>query len=535
LSKTRETSSNGTGGQVADVDYVPNPRRWWALIVLSLSLVIIGMDNTILNVAIPTLQRTFDASSSTLQWMVDAYILVFAGLLLTMGGLGDRFGRKRILQLGLVIFTAGALAAAYAGSSNEVIWYRALMGIGGAMIMPSTLSIIIDQFKGQERAKAIATWTAVGGFGVGLGPLIGGLLLENFWWGSIFLVNVPIAVAALIAGFVLIPESKDPEPKPIDFPGALLSTAAVSLLVFSIIEAPSRGWLSTTVLGGIGISVLLSIGFAVWELKAEHPLLDFSFFKRPRFSIGAASISIAFFALMGMMFGLTQYLQFVKGFSALEAGAGLLPIAAGLAISARLSEKLVLRFGSRVVVSGGLLAFGITLTGISFYTVDTPYWQIAVITFFIAASMGNIIAPATDSIMGAVPGHKAGVGSAMNDVTRQVAGALGIAIIGSALNAVYSSSVADAVVGLPEKAAEAAQDSVGAAVAISAQMPGGSGDALALASRIAFVDALGVAVLIAAGVAVMGALIAWRYMPPRPLEFEPTSTASNVPITVGSD
>jgi EmrB/QacA subfamily drug resistance transporter len=476
------------------------------------------MDNTILNVAIPTLQREFDATSSTLQWMVDSYILVFAGLLLTFGGLGDRFGRARMLRLGLVIFATAAFVTVFAESSSQVIAARAVMGIGGAMIMPSTLSIIIDVFKGPERARAISIWAATAGVGVGLGPLIGGALLEQFYWGSVFLVNVPIAVAALVLGFWLVPESRDPEAKPVDFIGAALSTAAVALLIYAIIEAPSEGWAAPLTLAGFAGSVILAAAFAWRETHTEFPLLNFDFFRRRRFSAGSGSISIAFFALMGMVFAFTQYMQFVRGYTALEAGVRLLPLAAGIAIGARGGEKLNRRFGTKAVVGTGLVLLAITLLVINFYEPDTSLWIIEISVFMTSVAMGSIMAPSTDSVMGAVPPENAGVGSAMNDVTRQVGGALGVAIIGSVLTSVYSSRVADAVdavAGLPPAAAESAKDSIGATLHVASTLPPEIAGPLLHAAGSAYTDAFGLSTLVGAAFALAGAALVFRFMPSR--------------------
>ena len=325
-------------------------RRWWTLGVLSTNLLIIGLDNTILNVAIPTLQREFGASATSLQWMVDAYILVFAGLLLTMGSLGDRYGRRLALQVGLVIFGLSSLFAAQAGSSGQLITARALMGIGGALIMPSTLSILTNVFPRDERGKAIGIWAGVSGLGVGLGPLAGGLLLEHFWWGSVFFINIPIVVVALVTGVLLVPESRDPHPVPLDIPGAVLSISAVTILVFSIIEAPVRGWADGLVLAGFAIGAILVAVFVYWEIQTDHPMLNLAFFRNPRFSAGAGAISIGFFALFGMVFGMTQYLQFVQGYTPLEAGLRMVPVALGMAAGAGLSHRLVARLGTNKVV-----------------------------------------------------------------------------------------------------------------------------------------------------------------------------------------
>ena len=336
------------------IDPVQYARRWKTLGVLSLSLVIIGLDNTILNVALPTLQDEFDASPSKLQWMVDSYLLVFAGLLLVFGTLGDRFGRKRALQAGVSIFGLASLGALVADSADQVIAVRAAMGVGAALIMPATLSIIANLFTGEERGKAIAIWAALAAVGIGLGPLTGGLLLEWFDWSSVFMVNVPFAAAALLLGIRYVPESRDPRPGSFDLLGAALSTAGFSILVYAIIEAPEQGWTSGLVLGSLAARVALLGAFLWWERRIDEPMLDLGFFRSARFSVGTAAVSVAFFALLGGIFALTQYLQFAHGYSAIEAGAIMSPMALGLMIGAGSSSKAVERLGTSRVVAAGL-------------------------------------------------------------------------------------------------------------------------------------------------------------------------------------
>ena len=350
------------------IDPVQYARRWKTLGVLSLSLVIIGLDNTILNVALPTLQHEFDASPSKLQWMVDSYLLVFAGLLLVFGTLGDRFGRKRALQAGVSIFGLASLGALIADSADQVIAVRAAMGVGAALIMPATLSIIANLFTGKERGKAIAIWAALAAVGIGLGPLTGGLLLEWFDWSSVFMVNVPFAAAALLLGIRYVPESRDPRPGSFDLPGAALSTAGFSLLVYAIIEAPGQGWTSGLILGLLAASVALLGAFLWWERRIEEPMLDLGFFRSASFSVGTAAVSVAFFALLGAIFALTQYLQFVHGYSAIEAGAIMSPIALGLMMGAGSSSKAAERLGvSRVIAVG--------LTGLATMLALTTLWE----------------------------------------------------------------------------------------------------------------------------------------------------------------
>ncbi len=492
-------------------------QRWWTLAVLSLSLLIIGLDNTILNVALPTLQREFQSSASELQWMVDSYIVVFAGLLLTLGALGDRFGRARALQAGLVIFCLASIWAAYSPSAEHLIAARAVMGIGGAFIMPATLSVLIDVFPKEERGRAISIWAGVAGLGIGLGPLAGGLLLEWFWWGSVFMVNVPIVIIALVAGFFVVPDSRDPEATALDLPGGVLSMAAVTSLVFAIIEAPSKGWLDPVVVGTFAAATVLGFAFTIRELRTDAPMLDFGFFRNFRFSFGAAAIGFSFFALFGMIFLLTQYLQFVRGYTALEAGYRLTPIAPGIMLGASQSHRWVARFGTAKVVAAAMVGLAGVMGAMALWTTGTEYWIVGTMLFLMAAMMGNVMAPSTESVMGALPMAKAGVGSAMNDLVRQVAGALGVAVIGSAVNTVYASRMDDVVAGLPPRAAEPAGDSVGAALRIATEVGGPRGAAIASAANDAFMDAFGMAALLAAGIVLVGSVLVRRYLPAEPV------------------
>jgi EmrB/QacA subfamily drug resistance transporter len=489
-------------------------RRWWTLGVMALSLLVIGLDNTILNVALPTLVRELGASASQLQWMVDAYILVFAGLLLTMGAIGDRFGRKRALSIGLLLFGLGSLGAAFSGSANMLIATRAAMGIGGALIMPSTLSIITNVFSGAERGRAIAAWAAVSGLGIIGGPVLGGWLLEHFWWGSVFLVNVPIVLVAVLAGYFLVPESKDPNATPLDPVGAGLSIAGLSALVYAIIEAPANGWTDPLILAGFAIAAVLLGWMVWWELRTPHPMLQMSFFRNPRFSAASASITLVFFAMFGTVFLIAQYLQFVLGFSPFEAGLRVMPVAT-LIVAAPLSARLTEKVGSKIVVTTGLVIVAIALTVISGVEVDGGYGRVALALSIMGFGMGMTMAPATDSIMGSLPLAKAGVGSAMNDTTRQVGGALGVAVLGSVLASTYSAAMTPLVTALPPPAAELALDSVGGAARVAGEI-GEAGAALVRAAASAFVDGMGNAALVAAGVALAGAMVAAVFLPARP-------------------
>jgi EmrB/QacA subfamily drug resistance transporter len=486
-------------------------RRWLILVVLCFSLLVIVLDNTILNVAIPTLSRQLDPTNSQLQWMVDSYTLVFAGLLLTAGSLGDRFGRRGALQLGLVIFGLGSLFSALASTADQLIATRAFMGIGGAFIMPATLSIITNVFPANERGRAIGVWAGTAGIAVALGPLTGGFLLEHFYWGSVFLVNLPIVAIGLVAGVFLIPTSKDPSASKLDPFGALLSIAGLVLLVYAIIEAPQDGWTDPMILGSFAVAAVLLGGFLWWERTTDHPMLDVRFFKNPRFSAASLGISMAFFAMFGATFLLTQYMQFVLDYSPLEAGVRLLPFAAVILVVSPLSARIVEKLGTKATVATGLFVVGIALALMTQLQTDSSYGDLAWRMVLWAFGQALVMAPATESIMGSLPLAKAGVGSAVNDTTRQVGGALGVAIVGSVMSSTYGSKVVDffsGTAGAGSAAEQVAKESLGGALAVAGQVP-----SLAAVAQSAFVDGMHYGMLVAAGAAIFGGIVAAIWLP----------------------
>jgi EmrB/QacA subfamily drug resistance transporter len=492
--------------------------RWRTLGVLSLSLVIIGLDNTILNVALPTLQEEFNASASTLQWMVDSYLLVFAGLLLVFGTLGDRLGRKLALQAGITIFGLASLGALMADTAGAVIVIRSLMGVGAALIMPATLSIIANVFPPEERGKAIGIWAALAAVGIGLGPLAGGLLIEWFDWSAVFLVNVPVALAAVLLGMRLVPESRDPKPGAFDVAGAALSTAGFTVLVYAVIEAPEKGWSSALILGLLAGAAALLAAFVWWERRTAQPMLDLGFFRNARFSVGTLAVSVAFFSLLGGIFALTQYLQFAHGYSAIEAGAIMTPIALGLIMGAGSSSRAVERIGIARVVATGLTGLAIVLATTLLWDTRTSLFTLLAWFFVLALSMGWVMAPATEAVVSAVPAAKSGVASAMNTVARMVSGALGVAVVGSLVNSLYADDIEPALSGLPAPAREAAGESIGAANAVAAQLPPDAGASLLTASGDAYVDAMATGLVVAAVLSAAAAVLVLRALPGRRAE-----------------
>ena len=489
-----------------------NAKRWWILAVLCLSLLIVVVGNTVVNVTLPKLVEELGATSTQLQWVVAAYSLVFAGLLLTAGALGDRYGRKGALTAGLGIFGLASLSAMFANSPTQLIAARAVMGVGGALIMPATLSILVTVFPPQERAKAIATWAGVAGGGAAIGPVTGGWLLQHFYWGSVFSINLPLVVIALVAGRLLVPTSRDPRRTPLDLVGAGLSIVGLTALLYGIIEAPDYGWTDLLILGCFAIAVIVLATFAWWELHNPEPMLDLRFFKNRTFSGGALAITLNFFALFGAFFMLTQYLQFVHGYTPLQAGVRTLPMAAVMMVVAPQSARIASRFGTKNTVAAGLTVVSLGLFLFSRLEVGSSYGFIAVALVVTALGMGVTMPPATAAIMSGVPMAKAGVGSAMNDTTRELGGALGVAVIGSVLSSHYTTAIAPAIAGLPAKLHAIAASSVGGAIAVAGQA-GARGPALLTAAKVAFVDGMQQSMLVGAAIALVAASIALWLLP----------------------
>jgi len=491
-------------------------RRWATLGVLCLSLLVVVVDNSIVNVAVPSLVRQLHASTTALQWIVDAYTLATAGLLLTMGSLGDRIGRHRTLAAGLVVFGIGSALAAISESAAQLIACRVLMGIGAAAIMPATLSILTNVFTdASERAKAIAMWSAVAGLGVAIGPSLGGWLLEHFSWGSIFVVNLPIVAVALTAGRLVVPPSVNHHPSRPDPIGAALSIAGLLAVVYAIIEAPSNGWVSGTTVGIGTVGAMILAAWVVWELRSSHPMIDLHIFANARFSAASFAVTMIFLSLFGWLFLFTQQLQFVLGFNPLQAGVRALPFALTIGMVAQPAAKLSARIGTKVVVASGLALMGVGFGLVSTSSVHTHYPFLLAASVIVAAGMGLAMAPATDSIMGSLPPAQAGVGSAVNDTTRELGGALGVAVIGSVSATLFSSHLHRLLVHLPAPTAARAKVSVGAAVTFGQHMAGPVGRQLVDVARQSFITGADRAVLVAVIAALLGALAAALFLPAR--------------------
>ena len=486
----------------------PDPRRWWTLAILCTSLLIVIVGNTSLNVALPTLSRTLGASTSALQWMVDAYSLVFAGMLLTAGTLGDRYGRKGALQFGLLLFLVATTSAAFAQSAAQVIVCRAVMGLAASFVMPSTLSILTNTFPARERAKAIAIWAGISASGAAIGPIASGFLLNHFWWGSVFLVNVPIVAIALIGGRFLVPASRDPSEKPLDLIGAAISVAGISALVYTIIEAPNRGWASAETFGWFLAAVVLLSVFVAWELHSEHPMLNLHFFRIPELSVACAGMTLVYFAMFGTFFLMTQYFQLVHNYSPFSAGLRQGPVAITMMLVAPNTPRLAAKYGRNKVVGAGLTIVSIGLLIFGRVDVGTSYWYLLGGMMVIAGGMAMTISPMTASIMSSVPLGQAGIGSALNDTTRELGGSLGVAVLGSLVVSRYTSRLAPYVRGLGSAARATANRSLSGALEVA-----GSDKALASAARHSFVSGMHLAYALGAAITAIAAIVASKLLP----------------------
>jgi EmrB/QacA subfamily drug resistance transporter len=495
-------------------------RRWVILGVVVVGLLAIVIDNTVLNVALKTIASPaakggIDASQSELEWAINSYTLVFAGLLFTFGVIGDRIGRKRVLMAGLILFGLGSLFSAYSHSPDQLVAARAVMGLGGAAVMPQTLSIIANVFEPAERPRAIGIWTSAVGIGVAIGPVLGGLLLTHFWWGSVFLINVPVTVVGAIASWILIPESRNPAPGKIDYVGVLASVLGLVLLVYGIVQGgDGESWVSAGVLGpALGGLAVLGL-FAWYETRIDHPSLDVRLFKNRNLSASVGSIALLFFGMGGVYFFTSFYLQNVRGYSPLETGLLAVPFAVGQFVMSPRSAPLVAKFGPRTVGVAGMLMNAVAIGGWAFLSEGSPIWIVAVLFFIQGSGLGLAVPAATSGVMEALPRERAGAGSALTNTARQVAVALSVAVLGSILSSSYRHSLDPTLSALPAGARDAASSSITATQAVAAQL-GHAGQFLLAPANSAFVDAMRITTAVAAALAIVGGLAVLRWMPGR--------------------
>lgn len=495
-------------------------RRWVILGVLSAALALISLDNTIVNVALPSLQEDLDATTAQLQWVVDAYSVLFAGTLLLAGGLGDRFGRRKILLIGLVIFGLGSLAAGMSSDATMLLVCRAVMGVGGAFIMPSTLSILVQVFReSRERAQAIGIWAAVAGVGVALGPIVGGLLLQQFSWHAVFLVNPPLIVLVLIGTLLIVPESLDESHPRLDLRGAALSSLGLIALVVTIIQVPEQGIAPTTL-----VSALIAVGalwtFVWWEGRAVRPLLPMGLFRQRTFVVSIVTVGLVYFALMGAMFMLPQFLQLVQSMTPLESGIAMLPGAGGLLIASLASSTVAARIGARATVVTGLVSVMTGLGLASLYRVDTPYWFIALSLGLIGVGMGITLPQATNAVLGSVPRERSGMGSAVNDAVGELGGSFGVAILGAIMSVFYRQDIESAIASLgdrvrdvPVGVLDAVRESLASASLAAARLSSTDAAVVHEATGVAFVTGMTWALLVGSVVVLAGVVLARLHFP----------------------
>lgn len=515
-------------------------RRPLILFTLCLCAFAVNLDVTLVNVTLPSLVVDLEAGTKDLQWIVDAYTLTFAALVLAAGSLGDRFGRRGTLMVGLVVYALGNGAASLATSTEALIATRAVMGIGAAIIFPTTLSIITNVYTERgERARAIGLWGASTGIAIALGPIVGGALLESFSWPATFLAKVPVAILAISLVIWVVPTSKDPEAPRLDPLGLLLSTAMIGTIVYAIIEAPEVGWGSVETLAVFALGLAFLVGFIAWERRVAQPMLDVRIFRNLRFSAASISVTVSFFALAGFIFLVTQYFQFLKGYGPLETGVRLLPVATMVAISSVIGTQLAVRYGTKFVVGGGLTLLAVAYAWVSTASVETSYLEIAGQMVLLGSGMGLTSAPATESIMGAVSNAKAGIGSAVNDTTRELGGTLGVAVIGSVFVSLYQEAFTSAAVkAIPAVALEPARDSIGGALIAAGRLTeGGATQAAAGLTQIAsdgFFDGMAAGCLVASAVCAVGAIICFAILPAHPQESPEDLSTGESPVEPAS-
>jgi EmrB/QacA subfamily drug resistance transporter len=502
----------------------PKVRPILVLVVVLVAALAINVETTIVNVALPTLNSALGASTRGLQWIVDAYNLAFAALVLAGGTVGDKFGRRGTLIAGLTLFAASSIGAALCTSTGPLIGMRLVMGISSALIYPTTLAIITDTFRDpKQRAGAIGVWGAVTGLGVAIGPILGGALLETFWWGSLFLALAPIALAAVLGAMLFVPASTNDSGARLDRGGLMASVVMLGALVYTIIEAPEHGWVATRSLLGFGLALAAALTFVWWERRQRDPLIDVSLFTNLRFSAASGAVTVAFFALFGFIFLITQFFQLLKGFGPLETGVRILPVALSIAAGSVLGTQLaVTRVGTKAVVFVGLLMLTSAFAWVAVIDVDVDYLVVAAQMVLLGGGLGLTTAPATDSIMGVVRPEQAGAGSAVNDATRQVGGTLGVAVLGSIFSTLYIRYLSDSEIlrAAPDPAQATAREGLAQGLQVAAQSPPSVAGAVRDTVSDAFMAGLHAGCLTAAAVCLVGAFFVLAVLPAHPPKAE---------------
>lgn len=518
--------------EVQEVSVKRDPRRWFVLAVMSVGTLIVFLDTTVMNTALPNISTELRASTSNLQWVLDSYVLVLAGLLMLGGSIGDRYGRRRWMTVGLLLFGAGSVFGALASNIEQLIVARGVQGLGAALVLPATLSILTNVFERDERPKAIAIWTAVGGLGIGLGPAVGGYLVDRWDWSAAFWIHVPVIAAALI-GQIFVPESRDPRNIGLDLKGAFAATFGITALVFGIIQGSEAGWTSVEIVGSFALAVVLLTAFAQIERTAEYPMLPLHFFKQRDFTGAVLVLGLAFFSAIVVFFFLVQYFQLIQGRSPFETGLMILPNAGAIVLAAGVAQWALPKFGPRSIVSIGvsIMVLGVVL----FTTVDAGTSALTSISYIMVFGFGFGLAsqPLTDTVMAAVPVEDAGIGSAVNDVSRELGSALGIAILGSIVSSFYRSNVRSELDGqVPDELIEVAGEGLGVLGVASQQLEPDVAATLVAGANTAFIDAMTSGFWLSAGFLSLGVLTSLVLLPRRSRETQVVRVESptiNVP------
>ena len=491
--------------------------RWRTLATISVSILVLVLDTTVMNLALPTIQRQLNATSSELMWMVTAYTMILGALMLTSGSLGDRIGRGKVLRVGLIVFGIASVGAFLSSTPVQLIVCRLFMGAGAALIMPNTLSTITNIFPEKERAKAIGIWAGLNGLGIVLGPIIGGFMVQHFNWNSIFFINIPVVIVALILGQFFVPDTRDDKPRKLDILGNLLSLAGLAMLIYGLNTGGSRGWTDALVLGTIISSVVLIGLFIFWERRASQPLLDLGFFRNPRFSTGVGILIIIGLALNGVIYILTYYMQFVRGYNPFGAGVRFIPFAIGMLLGSVMAHRFVKRLGARLVLAVAFIGAAIVLIIMSLLKIESLYWQLGTEFVFLGLCLGSISATIADTIMGSLPKARAGIGSAVNTTFQMIAGSIGVAVLGGILSSIYKGHFLDSattISGLPEQVVQKASDSVGIAISIanSGQLPENLANLLSQAAKQSFMDGWSIILITSGTIFVIGAMVVLKFL-----------------------